>query len=151
MIEGYWLMGKRIVKEEQEGKERADYGKEILNRLSAVLGSGFSSRTLRDYRQFYLTFPEWEDLAHMCAKLNWSHIRLIMRISDKNAQNYYLKEAAENNWAVRTLERNINTLYYQRLLSSQIKQPVEEEMKSNTTAFQQDTHEFIRTQLYSNF
>lgn len=144
MIEGYWLMGKRIVEEEQEGRERADYGKEILNRLSAELGHGFSARTLRDYRQFYLAFPQWHDLAHVCAKLNWSHIRLIMRVTDKKAQSYYLKEAVDQNWAVRTLERNINTLYYQRLLSSQIQQPVEDEMKANTRAFQQDKYEFIR-------
>ncbi len=78
MIEGYWLMGKRIVEEEQNGKERADYGKKILDRLSAELGKGFGARTLRDYRQFYMTFPEWGHLAHTCSKLNWSHIRLII-------------------------------------------------------------------------
>ncbi|MEZ4776504.1 MAG: PDDEXK nuclease domain-containing protein [Bacteroidia bacterium] len=144
MIEAYWLMGKRIVEEEQEGRERADYGKEILSRLSSALGKGFSARTLRDYRQLYKTFPEWKHLAHACAKLNWSHIRLIMRVLDKNAQQYYLKEASDQNWAVRTLERNINTLYYHRLLSSQMQQPVEDEMKENTKAFQQDTHEFIK-------
>lgn len=83
MIEAYWLMGKRIVEEEQDGKERAEYGKEIFTRLSTELGIGYSARTLRDYRQFYLTFPKWEDLAHACAKLNWSHIRLIMRVSDE--------------------------------------------------------------------
>lgn len=144
MIEGYWLMGKRIVEEEQGGKGRADYGKEILNKLSIELGRGYGARTLRDYRQFYLTFPEWDNLAHMCAKLNWSHIRLIMRVSDKKARNYYLKEAAEQNWAVRTLERNIHTLYYHRLLSSQVPQPVEEDMKEKTAEFQQDMYEFIK-------
>lgn len=144
MIEAYWLMGKRIVEEEQGGKERADYGKELLNRLSAELGSGFSARTLRDYRKFYLTFLVWEDLAHMCAKLNWSHIRLIMRVTAPKARSWYLKEAAAQNWAVRTLERNINTLYYHRLISSQIQEPVEEEMKEKTKSFQKDKYEFIR-------
>lgn len=122
MIEAYWHIGKRIVEEEQNGSERATYGTELLNGLAKELGKGFSPRSLRDYRQFYLTFKNWGDLAHACAKLNWSHIRLIMRVSDKNAQAYYLNEAAENNWAVRTLERNINTLYDQRLLSFQKKE-----------------------------
>lgn len=144
MIEGYWLMGQRIVQEEQQGENRASYGKEILTRLSVALGEGFSARTLRDYRQFYLSFPNFEDLAHMCAKLNWSHIRLIMRVSDKKAQMYYLKEAASQSWAVRTLERNITTLYYQRLLASQVQEILVEEMKENTQDFQQDKYEFIR-------
>jgi len=115
MIEAYWKIGKRIVEQEQEGKNRADYGKEIINRLSAELGKGFSSRTLRDYRQFYFTFPIWEDLTPACANLTWSHIRLIMRVSDKKTQQYYLKGTAKQNCAVHTLERNINTLYYKRL------------------------------------
>jgi predicted nuclease of restriction endonuclease-like (RecB) superfamily len=144
MIEAYWLMGKRIIEEEQDGKERAEYGKEIFKRLSAELGMGYSARTLRDYRQFYLTFPKWEDLAHACAKLNWSHIRLIMRVSDQNARNYYLMETSSQNWAVRTLERNINTLYYQRLLSSQILEPVVDEMKIKSEEYQQEKYEFIR-------
>ncbi len=144
MVECYWLMGKRIVKEEQLGQERASYGKEVLYNLSIELGKGFSYRTLSDYRQFYGTFPVWEDFAHMCAKLSWSHIRLIMRVADKNAQAYYLKEATTNNWAVRTLDRNISTLYYERLLLSQIKEPVQHEMTEKTTAFQQDKFEFIK-------
>jgi predicted nuclease of restriction endonuclease-like (RecB) superfamily len=144
MVEGFWLMGKRIIEEEQKGKERAEYGKEIISNLSKELGKGFSDRTLRDYRQFYITFPVWQDLAHTCAKLNWSHIRLIMRVGDKKAQHYYLKEAEKQNWAVRTLETNINTLYYKRLLSSQIKETVEKEMQENTQAFQNDKFEFIK-------
>jgi len=111
MIEGYWLMGERIVQQEQQGKQRAEYGTELINGLSLALGKGFSPRMLRDIRQFYITFPDFQDLAHTCAKLNWSHFRSIMRVSDKNARAYYLKEANQNNWAVRTLERNINTLF----------------------------------------
>jgi len=80
----------------------------------------------------------------MCAKLNWSHLRLIMRVTAPDARNYYLKEASENNWAVRTLDRNISTFYYQRLLSSQIKEPVVAEMHENTKDFQSGTYEFIK-------
>lgn len=104
MIEGHWKIGERIVEEEQNGIERAVYGREIIKSLSKESGKGFDGRTLRDYRQFYLTFPDWEDLAHACAKLSWPHIRLIMRVSDKNTQKYNLKEAAEQNWAVYTLD-----------------------------------------------
>lgn len=144
MIEGYWLIGKRIIEEEQNGKQKAEYGKQLLIRLSNELGSGYSSRTLRDYRQFYLTFPNWEDLAHTCAKLNWSQIRLVMRVSDKNAQLYYLKEAAEQNWSVRTLDRNISTLYYQRLISSQKPDLVKQEMLQNTAQLQNNPNDFIK-------
>src|SRR5690554_2018721 len=144
MIEGYWKIGERIVEEEQNGKERAVYGIELIENLSKELGKGYSGRTLRDYRQFYLTFPVWEDLAHTCAKLTWSHLRLIMRISDKNAQTYYLKEAAQQNWAVRTLDRNISTLYYQRLLSSQDKAAVEKEMIEKTGNQDTNLNDFIR-------
>lgn len=144
MIEAYWKIGKRIIFEEQSGSEKADYGKYILKNLSQVLGKGFSPRTLRDYRQFYLSFPQWKDVAHACATLSWSHIRLIMRITDKKAQSYYFNETAEQNWAVRTLERNINTLYYQRLLSSQEKAIVKKEMEERTFEFQQNVGNFIK-------
>jgi predicted nuclease of restriction endonuclease-like (RecB) superfamily len=148
MVEAYWLMGKRIVEEEQQGNERAAYGEEILKTLSKELtkefGKGFSERNLRDFRQFYLIFQKTEIWHTLCAKLSWSHIRLVMRVENKEAQKYYLKEAAENHWSVRTLDRNISTLYYQRLLSSQIKEPVVQEMKEKTKDFHQDKFEFIK-------
>jgi predicted nuclease of restriction endonuclease-like (RecB) superfamily len=148
MIEAYWLIGKRIVEEEQQGKNRAEYGQEIIKTLSEELqiefGKGFSERCLREYRQFYLTFKDIEFGAHCAPNLSWSHFRLIMRLSDKNAMQYYLTEAAANNWSVRTLDRNISTLYYQRLLSSQKKDLVIAEMQEKTADFQQDKLEFIK-------
>lgn len=123
---------------------RANYGEQIIAQLSKELGKGFSERTLRDYRKFYLLFPEQKDLAHVCAKLSWSHIRLIMRVENTQARDYYLQETAEQHWSVRTLERNINTLYYQRLLASQRKDIVVEEMQQKTAEFQQDPYEFIK-------
>jgi len=148
MVEAYWLIGKRIVEEEQQGNERAAYGEEIIKILSVELTkefkTGFGTRNLWDFKKFYLTFQEAEILHTLCAELSWSHIRLIMRVENKDAQKYYLKEAAENHWSVRTLDRNISTLYYNRLLSSQIKEPVVQEMKEKTKDFQQDKFEFIK-------
>lgn len=123
MVETYWLVGKRIVDEEQSGISRAGYGEKLLVNLSKALtnefGKGFSYANLKNMRQFYLTFPDVEIRYTLCSQLSWSHNRLIMRIDDKKAREFYLKEAASQNWSVRQLERNINTMYYQRILSSQ--------------------------------
>lgn len=122
MVEAYWLIGKRIVEQEQHGEERAVYGEGILKELSKALtdefGKGFSYSNLYNFRQFYLTYPEQNKFYTLCRKLTWSHNRLIMRVENEGARTYYLNEAAEQNWSVRTLERNINTFYYHRLLSS---------------------------------
>lgn len=122
MVEAYWLVGKRIVEEEQKGEERAAYGEKILQvlskELSAEFGKGFSYSNLYNMRQFYLTYPVQEIFYTLCRKLTWSHNRLIMRVENREARQYYLNEALQNNWSVRTLERNINTFYYQRILTS---------------------------------
>ncbi|MDO9302266.1 MAG: PDDEXK nuclease domain-containing protein, partial [Anaerolineales bacterium] len=125
MVEAYWKIGRRIVEEEQKGKGRADYGTQLIKSLSDSLtgefGKGFSAANLRSFRQFYLTFPDVEICYTLCSKLSWSHSRLIMRVENPLAREYYLKEAAEQTWSVRVLERNIHTLYYERLLASQDK------------------------------
>ena len=124
MVETYWRMGQRIVEEEQQGRERADYGAALIVNLSRYLGEsfgkGFSVANLRNFRQFFLTFPDIGQFAtHRVANVAWSHIRLIMRLDDEKERLYYLEETASQNWSVRTLERNIQTGYYRRLLSSQ--------------------------------
>ena len=123
MVAAYWLIGKRIVEEEQRGEVRAQYGKRILENLSISLsdefGKGFSYANLRNFRQFYLTYPDQEICYTVCSKLSWSHNRLIMRVNDPKARNYYLNEVAEQQWSVRQLERNIKSCSYQRLVSSQ--------------------------------
>jgi hypothetical protein len=128
MVEAYWKIGERIVLEEQNGKDRADYGKAIIknisNELTLEFGKGFSERSIREYRQFYQMTSDIEIWRTVFAKLQWSHFQRVLRVSDPNAQKYYLQEAADNMWSVRTLDRNISTLYYQRLLSSQVKEPV---------------------------
>jgi predicted nuclease of restriction endonuclease-like (RecB) superfamily len=131
--------------EEQHGKERANYGEEVLKELSkgltAEFGRGFSYANLRNFRQFYLVFPDPEICYTLCSKLTWSHNRLIMRVDDAKARHYYLKEAAEQQWSVRVLERNISTLYYQRLLSSRGVMPVAHEAPQRGSA---NIHQFIK-------
>lgn len=123
MVEAYWEIGRRIVEEEQQGSERAAYGKELLKTISFELtsefGKGFSERSLREFRQFYLSFPEDEIRRTLFAKLNWSHFQRVLRVSDEKARMFYLREAADHMWSVRTLDRNISTLSYQRLVSTQ--------------------------------
>ncbi len=149
MVEAYWFVGKKIVEQEQQGQQRAGYGQSLIKELSKVLtldfGKGFSETNIRSFRLFYLTFPEYLSIQQtLSAKLSWSHFQLIMRVSNLNARTYYLKEAADNGWSVRTLDRNISTLYYDRLLLSQKEEPVKDEMIEKTKKLQQDKFEFIK-------
>ena len=123
MVETYWNIGKRIVEQEQQGKERANYGDQLLVNLSRYLsgtfGKGFSYANLKNFRQFYLTWSNDEILYTLCRELSWSHIRLIMRLDSEKIREYYLNESRSQGWSVRVLERNIRTNYFERLLSSQ--------------------------------
>ncbi|HMT53552.1 MAG: DUF1016 family protein [Saprospiraceae bacterium] len=134
MVEAYWKIGEKIVLEEQQGKDRAEYGKEIIKLASKELtlefGKGFSPRTLWEIRQFYLCFPQQQIVRTLSAQLSWSHFQRVLRVNDENARIYYLTEAAQNTWSIRTLDRNISTLYYQRLLSSQNKETIEKEAEN---------------------
>ena len=153
MVEAYWEIGRRIVEEEQNGKERAEYGKEILQNLSKELteefGKGYSYRTLREIRQFYLMFSDFEKWRTVFAKLTWSHFQKVLRVSDEKARIFYLTEAAENMWSVRTLDRNISTLYYNRIVASIDKKIVENEMKEKTKKLQ--AKEFIKNPVVLEF
>jgi len=126
MVETYWNVGQRIVEQEQKGKTRADYGDYLISGLSRhltdVFGKGFSEPNLWNMRQFYITFPDFKQFSTQCVgNLSWTNIRTIMRLSNKDERDYYLREVATENWSSRTLERNIQTKYYRRLLSSQKK------------------------------
>ena len=153
MVEAYWKIGRRIVEEEQNGKERAEYGKEILKNLSKELteefGKGYSYRTLREIRQFYLMFSDFEKWRTVSAKLTWSHFQKVLRVSNEKARIFYLTEAAENMWSVRTLDRNISTLYYNRIVASIDKKIVENEMKEKTKKLQAE--EFIKNPVVLEF
>jgi predicted nuclease of restriction endonuclease-like (RecB) superfamily len=124
MVEAYWLIGQRIVQEEQQGQHKAQYGTRLMEALSIALtadfGKGFSYANLYNFRQFYRIFPDQQILYTLCRELSWSHLRLIIRADSQKAIEYYCKEAREQNWTVRQLERNIRSNDYQRLLSSQV-------------------------------
>ena len=120
MVEAYWKIGQRIVEEEQGGEEKAGYGKELIKELSQRLGDefgkGFSVANLKNFRQFYLTFPDFEKSYALRSQLSWTHYRLIMRVEDDRARDYYIEEAAQQGWSSRQLERNIKSGWHQRLL-----------------------------------
>ena len=132
MVQAYWLIGKRIVMQEQNGNDRAEYGKQIIEKLSDALtkefGKGFGKSNLWSFKQFYLTFPILHSLR---GELSWTHYRLLLRVEDEKARTFYLNEAAENGWSSRQLERQINSFYYQRLLASHNKDVVKHEAEKH--------------------
>ena len=121
MVETYWKIGQRIVEEEQGGASRAEYGTKLIENLSRYLtdtfGKGFSEANLQSMRNFYLVYPEFP--RQRLGNLSWSNIARIIRIDNPDERNYYMNEAASQNWSYRQLERNIKSGYYHRLLSTQ--------------------------------
>jgi hypothetical protein len=103
MVEAYWQVGRRIVEEEQGGAARADYGRFLIRALSRQLGDefgkGFSVANLWNFRQFYLAFPDDEKLYALRRELSWSHYRLIMRVEQPRARDFYIQEAADQHWS----------------------------------------------------
>ncbi len=130
MVIAYWEIGEQIYKACGEN-DRAEYGKSLLKYLSDKLttefGKGFTERNLRAMRQFYSCFPNRHTL---CAELSWSHYRILMKIADKTARDFYTEECAKSAWSVRQLERQIHTMYYQRLLASRDKESVAAEIQT---------------------
>jgi len=121
----YWKIGKRIFEEEQQGKERAEYGTYLIRELSKQIqpefGSGFSYRQLNWYRQFYRTFPI---VSALRTQFNWTHYKSLISINDEHKREYYIAESSNNNWTSRQLERQINSSLYERLLLSNDKEAV---------------------------
>ena len=130
MVGAYWQIGKSIVKE-QNGEERAEYGTGLLKELSKQMtqdfGRGFTVANLKNMRQFYLTFPNGYALR---SELSWTHYRLLMRVENDNARQFYMDEAVKSQWSTRQLERQINTFFYERLLSSKNKENVAQEIQT---------------------
>lgn len=128
MVEAYWNIG-RVIVEKQGGKDKAEYGTALLKNLSKEMtkefGKGFTLTNLKYMRQFYLTFPKSHALSD---QLSWTHYRLLMRVENENARNFYLEESIKENWSTRQLERQITTLFYERILSSKNKNRVAQEI-----------------------
>ena len=124
-VQMYWAIGQRIVEKEQQGKERADYGTYLIKRLAQEIepeyGSGFGERQLKFCRQFYKTYPNGNALR---SQLNWSQYRMLIQISDPDKREYYELEAVNEGWTGRQLERQINSMLYERLLLSNDKESV---------------------------
>ena len=145
MVQTYWHVGRLIVEHEQKGAERAEYGKQQLEQLAITLkgefGKGFDARNLRNMRAFYLTFPIWNAVR---TELSWTHYRSLTRIDNEQARQWYLNEAVEQNWSARALDRQISTFYYERLLSSKERDPVEQEAQQLTQALQTSAKAYLR-------
>lgn len=177
-----WLVGRRIVEQEQHGQERAQYGKHIVElaseALTAEFGKGYSVVNIKSFRKFYLTFNDLLigqtvsaqsgngltikgqtasaelELAKMIpSNLSWSHYERLMRIKNKDERDWYMREASEENWGVRTLNRNIGSQYYYRLLQTpeSKRSEVIEEMQRLTADYQKDRHKFLRNPVVAEF
>lgn len=122
MVQAYWNIGKIIIEEEQNGKKRAEYGKQLVKQLSEKLtsfGNSFSERNLWYMKQFY---QEYDKLNALRSELSWTHYRMLLKVLDNKARSYYTQEAITQNWSTRTLQRQINTQYYERILASNPKE-----------------------------
>ena len=155
LVQRNWLLGKRIAEEKVDEEGRAEYGKQVIQNLAIKLtmdyGKGFDFSNLYRYLRFYRVFPI---LGTLCPKLgnllSWSHYRALLQVNDSAAREWYLNEAAEQTWGVRTLQRNISSQYYQRLLMSQHKDLVKKEMMKITSPLQ-DRLEFIKNPVIAEF
>lgn len=154
MVLTYWNIGRRIVEQEQNGNQRAEYGTAMMDVLAAELtkeyGKSYSKRNLQYFRKFYQCFPNLEIVNSCVHNLTWTHFRSLLRVSDENARIWYMNEAFHENWNVRTLDRNISTQYYHRLLQSPKKEQVIAEMKEKTVG-QKTKFDLVKSPIVAEF
>ena len=147
-----WEIGRHIVEFEQGGAARADYGARLISNLAAALtkefGKGFDGSNLRYMRLFYKAFPMCDALRHT---LSWTHYRSLFKVEDETARVWYMNEAAEQNWSSRALERQIGTLYYERLLVSRDRDPVKDEARAQIAPLEKMPREFVRDPVLLEF
>ena len=147
-----WEIGRHIVEFEQQGLDRAEYGNRLIPRLAETLtsefGRGFDASNLRYMRLFYQAFPKRDALRH---ELSWTHFRTLLRIDNERARQWYMNEAAEQNWSTRALDRQINTLYYERLLASKDRDPVRQEAANQIAALNHSPRDFVRDPVILEF
>ena len=146
MVHSYWNVGRLIVEHEQRGRRRAGYGEAVIatlsERLTQDLGRGFDERNLWYMRSFYLAFPILNAPRSELPELSWTHYRLLLGVEDPQAREWYLREAADQRWSTRQLERQISVLYYERLLASRKKAPVRQEAAAKLATVEPE--QFIR-------
>jgi len=151
-VQTCWQIGRHIVEFEQEGARRAEYGKQLLSKLAKSLteefGKGFDASNLRYMRLFYQAFPIRDALRH---ELSWTHYRRLLRVDNKLARHWYMNESALQNWSSRALERQINTLYYERLLTSRDRPAVEHEAATTIQNMKAHPRDFIRDPVILEF
>lgn len=151
-VQTCWEVGQHIVEFEQGGQMRAAYGKKLLptlaKELAAEFGRGFDATNLRHMRAFFLAFPIRDALRR---ELSWTHYRTLLKVDSERARQWYMDEAAAQNWSTRALERQIGTLYYERLLASQDRAAVEQEAASKLQALGKSPREFVRDPVLLEF
>lgn len=147
-----WLVGRHIVEFEQAGAARAAYGRgllaEVSARITAEFGRGFDASNLYKMSQFYRLFPNLDALR---PNLSWTHYRLLLRVENAAARAWYMNEAAAQNWNTRALDRQIGTLYYERLLASKDRPPVRREATDKLAALPPSPREFVRDPVLLEF
>jgi predicted nuclease of restriction endonuclease-like (RecB) superfamily len=151
-VQTYWQVGRHIVEYEQSGATRAQYGRGLLVALAKELtrdfGKGFDATNLRHMRDFYRSFPICDALRR---ELSWTHYRLLLRVESSTAREWYMQEAAGQNWSTRVLERQIGSLYYERLLSSQDKAGMLAQTQQDLSARPAVPRDFIRDPVMLEF
>ena len=154
MVQRNWLLGQRIAKEVLNNDNRASYGEQVIKALSKELtkiyGQGYTKTNLYLFLDFYREFPNIFHAVSGKYLLSWTHYRILLQEKNIEARNWYEKEAAEQAWSSRTLQRNISSQYYHRILLSQHKEKVEDEMKQITSSFE-DRLEFIKNPIVAEF
>jgi len=157
LVRRNWLIGYRIAVEEMKGENRAEYGAEVIKKLSKDLtktfGKGFTKTILYNCYAFYKAYPDiFHSLSGKSKRLlSWTHYCALLQVEDKQARDWYEKEAVEQTWSVRTLQRNISSQYYYRMLQTQKQELVETEMKTLTAEYQDDKLEFIKNPVIAEF
>jgi predicted nuclease of restriction endonuclease-like (RecB) superfamily len=152
-----WLLGQRIAEEELKGESRAEYGAEVIKKLSNELtimyGKGFTKSNLYTFTSFYKTFPEiFHAVSGNSNKiLSWTHYRILLQVDDKQAREWYMNESYQQTWSIRTLQRNISSQYYFRLLKSQNKELIKNEMIEKTKEYDTDKLEYIKNPIIAEF
>ena len=156
LVHRNWLLGKRIVEEELNGESRAEYGAEVIKKLSkdlnAQYGKGYTKTNLYNFYSFYKMYPEifHSESGKSNVKLSWTHYRVLLQVKDEIAREWYENEALKETWSVKTLQRNISSQYYYRILKTQDKSALETEMKELTSEYQTKL-EFIKNPVIAEF